>query len=76
MCLNEIINAPLEFTSSNPHLVVQYVDWIQCRYLFVKVTQTSDASNAAGTVSTELPVSFPIMFVPSKICKRVHTEFI
>ncbi|OBT95051.1 hypothetical protein VE01_07354 [Pseudogymnoascus verrucosus] len=35
ICLNEIVNAPLEFTSNNPHLVVQHVDWIQCRYLFV-----------------------------------------
>lgn len=36
ICLNEIVNAPDEFTSQNPHLVVQYVDWIQCRYLFVQ----------------------------------------
>ncbi|OBT82626.1 hypothetical protein VE02_07903 [Pseudogymnoascus sp. 03VT05] len=35
ICLNEIVNAPQEFTSNNPHLVVQHVDWIQCRYLFV-----------------------------------------
>ncbi|KFY14918.1 hypothetical protein V492_02319 [Pseudogymnoascus sp. VKM F-4246] len=35
ICLNEIVNAPQEFTSSNPHLVVQHIDWIQCRYLFV-----------------------------------------
>lgn len=36
MCLNEIVNAPQEYTSYKPHLVVQHVDWIQCRYLFVK----------------------------------------
>lgn len=35
ICLNEIVNAPQEFTSNTPHLVVQHVDWIQCRYLFV-----------------------------------------
>lgn len=37
MCLNEIVNAPQEFCSSSPHLVVQHIDWIQCRYLFVRV---------------------------------------
>lgn len=31
----EIVNVPDEFTSKSPHLVVQHVDWIQCRYLFV-----------------------------------------
>lgn len=36
ICLNEIVNAPQEFTSATPHLVVQHVDWIQCRYLFVQ----------------------------------------
>ncbi|KFY23693.1 hypothetical protein V493_05675 [Pseudogymnoascus sp. VKM F-4281 (FW-2241)] len=35
ICLNEIVNSPKEFTSDHPHLVVQHVDWIQCRYLFV-----------------------------------------
>ncbi|KAI9746025.1 MAG: hypothetical protein M1818_000706 [Claussenomyces sp. TS43310] len=37
MCLNEIINAPQEFQSFSPHIVVQYVDWIQVRYLFVRL---------------------------------------
>ena len=36
IALNEIVNAPAEFTSRDPHLVVQHVDWIQTRYLFVK----------------------------------------
>ena len=36
LSLNEIVNAPKEFTSSNPHLVVNNIDWIQSRYLFVK----------------------------------------
>ena len=34
--LNEIVNAPAQFVSSNPHLVVAQLDWIQSRYLFVK----------------------------------------
>ncbi|EPE33440.1 UBC-like protein [Glarea lozoyensis ATCC 20868] len=36
MSLNEIVNAPSLFTSCNPFLVVQYIDWIQCRYLLVQ----------------------------------------
>jgi ubiquitin-conjugating enzyme E2 Q len=39
LALNEIVNAPKEFTSSSPHLVVPQVDWIQTRYLFVKTMQ-------------------------------------
>lgn len=35
MAMAEIVNAPNDFTSKAPHLVVQHVDWIQCRYLFV-----------------------------------------
>ncbi|KAL9602680.1 MAG: hypothetical protein Q9219_001670 [cf. Caloplaca sp. 3 TL-2023] len=37
VALNEIVNAPTQFVSSNPHLVVAQLDWIQTRYLFVKV---------------------------------------
>ena len=36
IALNEIVNAPGKFVSSNPHLVVAQLDWIQSRYLFVK----------------------------------------
>ena len=36
LCLNEIVNAPTEFVSKTPHLVVAQLDWIQTRYLFVQ----------------------------------------
>lgn len=36
VALNEIVNAPDRFVSMNPHLVVDQLDWIQSRYLFVK----------------------------------------
>ena len=36
LALNEIVNAPKEFVSQSPHLVVAQLDWIQTRYLFVK----------------------------------------
>lgn len=38
LALNEIVNAPQEFVSMNPHLVVAQLDWIQTRYLFVQCT--------------------------------------
>ena len=41
ICLNEIINARHEFVSHSPHLVVNQLDWIQTRYLFVKCNQNS-----------------------------------
>jgi ubiquitin-conjugating enzyme E2 Q len=37
LALNEIVNAPSEFVSQSPHLVVAQLDWIQTRYLFVKI---------------------------------------
>jgi len=37
LALSEIVNAPNEFRSKAPHLVVQHLDWIQTRYLFVRV---------------------------------------
>ena len=36
IALNEIVNAPTQFQSRTPHLVVAQLDWIQSRYLFVK----------------------------------------
>ncbi|KAM3069277.1 hypothetical protein ACMFMG_010784 [Clarireedia jacksonii] len=37
MSINEIINCPAQFVSSSPYIVVQHIDWIQCRYLLVQV---------------------------------------
>lgn len=42
LALNEIVNAPGEFQSSNPFYVVKQLDWIQTRYLFVKCAPTLD----------------------------------
>jgi ubiquitin-conjugating enzyme E2 Q len=36
VALNEIVNAPGDFVSQAPYLVVSRVDWIQTRYLFVR----------------------------------------
>lgn len=39
----EIINMPEQFVSRHPHYVVNRVEWIQCRYLFVRVNPSSEA---------------------------------
>ncbi|KAA6414543.1 MAG: hypothetical protein FRX48_01292 [Lasallia pustulata] len=36
IALDEIVNAPNEFVSRTPHLVIAQLNWIQTRYLFVK----------------------------------------
>lgn len=54
--LCEIVNAPERFVSTSPHLVVEQVDWIQCRYLFaqrsagleVMTPQTAGYPTSAG----------------------------
>ncbi|KAI8935088.1 hypothetical protein NX059_007683 [Plenodomus lindquistii] len=46
LALNEIVNAPSEFVSSSPHLVVAQLDWIQTRYLFVKTRAEANTTTA------------------------------
>ena len=41
LAMTEIVNSPLDYTSRTPYLVVQHVDWIQCRYLFVNRVPTN-----------------------------------
>ncbi|KAK5126054.1 hypothetical protein LTR85_011409 [Meristemomyces frigidus] len=38
LALNELVNAPAEFQSSNPYYVVQRLEYIQTRFLFVQCT--------------------------------------
>ncbi|KAK0626276.1 hypothetical protein B0T14DRAFT_410676, partial [Immersiella caudata] len=60
MSLNEIVNAPTEFVSRNPHYVVNQLDWHQCRYLFVRCgTALGQATqqDTTKTASTSAPVS-------------------
>ncbi|KIN03673.1 hypothetical protein OIDMADRAFT_158409 [Oidiodendron maius Zn] len=47
MSLNEIVNCPSKYLSHTPYLVVQYVDWIQCRYLLVQTASTQPAQPRA-----------------------------
>jgi ubiquitin-conjugating enzyme E2 Q len=43
LALNEIVNAPSEFVSSQPFYVVSQLDWIQTRYLLVKCAPTDES---------------------------------
>ena len=38
LALNEIVNAPSEFISKEPFFVIEQLDWIQTRYLFVQIS--------------------------------------
>jgi ubiquitin-conjugating enzyme E2 Q len=55
MSLNEIVNLPGEFQASTPHIVVQYVDWIQCRYLFIRVAdnKVDEQRDSSATTATQ-----------------------
>lgn len=45
--LNEVVNMPDKFVSTNPHFVVAQLDWIQTRYLFVRCTADQGLQLAA-----------------------------
>lgn len=55
VALNEIVNAPKQFVSTVPHLVVSQLEWIQTRYLFVKGSSNTGAfeDNCAAAATTE-----------------------
>ncbi|GAA6008198.1 hypothetical protein JCM11491_001926 [Sporobolomyces phaffii] len=67
----EIVNLPSEFVSRNPHLVVNNVDWIQCRYLIVQrgnsvnynATDADTAASVAASTSAVAPGS-PVKTIP------------
>jgi ubiquitin-conjugating enzyme E2 Q len=65
LALNEIVNAPGEFVSSNPHLVVAQLDWIQTRYLFIKTgSDFSQAATASAETQPFDPIEQDLKFTP------------
>lgn len=59
IALCEIINSPEDFTSSSPHYVVQQLDWIQCRYLFIETGRPGafgvpPSGRQSGSTTTKL----------------------
>ncbi|KAF3204197.1 hypothetical protein TWF106_010376 [Orbilia oligospora] len=55
VALNEIVNAPGEFVSKSPHLVVAQLDWICTRYLFVQCAFSSQGVASSKTPSQVKP---------------------
>ncbi|KAF5642819.1 hypothetical protein F52700_3045 [Fusarium sp. NRRL 52700] len=45
MC--EIVNSPSQFVSTEPFFVVNKIDWIQCRYLFVQIQTRQPESSVS-----------------------------
>lgn len=65
LALNEVVNAPNEFVSKTPHLVVAQLDWIQTRYLLVRTGVNPNAipttsSTSASSANSELHPYDPI----------------
>ena len=60
VALNEIVNAPNEYVSKTPHLVVAQLDWIQTRYLFVQTRSDIPNSHTATNTSQEVKPTNPI----------------
>lgn len=70
--LCEIVNAPERFVSSNPHLVVGHVDWIQCRYLFA-----AQSHNIGGPVTPQagaFPSSATSTVIASASADKVSSQ--
>jgi ubiquitin-conjugating enzyme E2 Q len=63
--LCEIANNPAQFVSTDPFFVVNRIDWIQCRYLFVQV-QARQPESAA-------PLSYEGPF-PNKVQDSEYVE--
>ena len=51
--LNEVVNCPTEFVSQSPHYVVNQLDWIQTRYLFVKTEANCQTKTSAPSLVFE-----------------------
>ena len=49
LSLQEVVNKPSQFVNVQPHYVVQHLDWIQTRYLFVQGNNTNIISEAQST---------------------------
>ncbi|CAK7221036.1 hypothetical protein SEUCBS140593_004436 [Sporothrix eucalyptigena] len=59
--LNEIINAPEKFKSSNPHYVIKQKHWSRCRFLFAHRSSLPSAHTAATSAGLTPPVGFHLI---------------
>ncbi|KAA8914468.1 hypothetical protein FN846DRAFT_926303 [Sphaerosporella brunnea] len=75
LSLNEIVNAPSEFVSRSPHLVVAQLDWIQTRYLFVQVFKQQDHNSDSTTPLTPPTASKTVVSATFKLDpSRIHPQ--
>ncbi|KAI9648683.1 hypothetical protein NHQ30_003321 [Ciborinia camelliae] len=72
MSINEIINCPRQFVSSSPYLVVQHIDWIQCRYLLVQIDLQATASPEISTNSSCLKSQVEIEQDPKHTARAIN----
>ena len=59
MALNEVVNAPDEFVSRTPHLVVAQLEWIQTRFLFVRINSETKPFGLEENSSIEFHAQDP-----------------
>lgn len=67
----ELINEPGRFLSSEPHYVVDKLDWIQCRYLLVSINPTAAAT---GLPLYELPANATRAYALQDPTRRIYDE--
>jgi ubiquitin-conjugating enzyme E2 Q len=67
MSINEIINCPTQFVSSSPYIVVQHIDWIQCRYLLVKLEDAVLTTPNPTTTEDDKYVIISIRITPKRV---------
>lgn len=56
--LNEVVNCPSQFVSKSPHLVVNQLDWIQSRYLFVRCEALDRGKGLQGQTTIQPATDF------------------
>ncbi|KAL0254468.1 hypothetical protein SLS55_009943 [Diplodia seriata] len=74
--LNEIVNSPDRFVSSTPHFVIDQIDWIQTRYLFVQASdpRTNPYMNKAPMMN-KAPTTPDEQPLPLSPIRQDHVHF-
>ncbi|RDW64904.1 hypothetical protein BP6252_10555 [Coleophoma cylindrospora] len=77
MSLNELVNCTSQFTSVNPYIVCQFVDWIQCRYLLVRTMSGPVVETGSPDSGTMTPAfTDKVEQDPEHLCKSTSREVI
>lgn len=70
----EIVNDTARFVSTQPYFVVNRVDWIQCRYLFIQVHDTLIGNGLATVQSQPTRDGQPANAVPFTAQPTIYIE--